>query len=1083
MADLDGFEIMPRAPRSHRPPSTSRSVADLILEQLRMATELHERFLADQEAFQEASNARPAAPSEPARTAQISVDLDGWYLDRAGRMMAGAVLDHLLELLPVRDGAFDGEITFHRPLPIPGEQLDSALACSGPTMDAAVDGYLSLHGQQSTGELDLSPPAEVTGLAFDATAVTSVAEGRPADCFTGSEWDLTRTHVRSPGIGSRRNLLLHDITSLALGSGLTATGRTPPKAWQSSAALLEGCLQAMTCYLIATGITINHDGWRFEPVPEAAIRLRCLLKIPGGAPRYYLTVRSLADTALYADVVCTIEGQVVLCAERLAVHLVEDTPLTHWKLLGPPAVQRTGDPLPLSALAGVRGHEDPDAATAGGIRLDHPAMLAAAWGPRTEVFPRGSGDAFRLPGPPYLFISRVVELSVVSGDVRPGSSLVAEYSVPENVWFREQSGTIPACALMEVVLQPCGFLAAMMDSSTADERLRIRNIGGRLSTVQDVHSGVESLRTTVEFVGQDRWDGTRIQTFRIRCEADGAVVVEGTAVFALTPAEQLAAETGLPVTDADRARPQKHSDGPVIDLRSRPARFFAHSARLPGPMLLMLDRLTGYWADGGPAGLGRLRAECDVRADAWYFKAHFFDDPVQPGSLGVEALCQLLSCYLIERGVGDGFCFEPVVPDSWAFRGQILPSDTLVTVELDVLGVELGHDGGYAEAEGWLWVGDRKVYHVPRLRLRVMPGAPNSPSMVDTVLDTRTDAWLADHCPTWTIPAVPLMSVTDLLARSAGDRAGRPVRELRDLSLQRWLPAAGPVRLRTTCYDEVAAIAVWHESGALSRYLPVATATVGFEAPPRPPRFPPLVDLEDAPNPYENNLFHGPSFRYLTALQIGSTGGFGVLDAGRGAVPRGTLHQGLLDAALHTIPHTELHRWEPDVGTDRLAFPHQLSHLAVYEPLPDRGEIEVEARSAGTRPDNLVAVDIQMCQGQSVLVAFQVVVLHIAAGPLAAVSRPELRAYLRDSVPDPRLLLTGADGVLRRRDVERIDALPGTVNAIYGLPADARATEWLPQIAVKEHIARTTGVHPRTVAVTSLDGVIWDDDSAIVRSP
>ena len=34
-----------------------------------------------------------------------------------------------------------------------------------------------------------------------------------------------------------------------------------------------------------------------------------------------------------------------------------------------------------------------------------------------------------------------------------------------------------------------------------------------------------------------------------------------------------------------------------------------------------------------------------------------------------------------------------------------------------------------------------------------------------------------------------------------------------------------------------------------------------------------------------------------------------VLDAGAGSVPVGRLHPALLDAALHSIPHDELHRW------------------------------------------------------------------------------------------------------------------------------------------------------------------------------
>ena len=37
-----------------------------------------------------------------------------------------------------------------------------------------------------------------------------------------------------------------------------------------------------------------------------------------------------------------------------------------------------------------------------------------------------------------------------------------------------------------------------------------------------------------------------------------------------------------------------------------------------------------------------MRAEKAIVADQWFFKAHFYQDPVQPGSLGLEALLQAL---------------------------------------------------------------------------------------------------------------------------------------------------------------------------------------------------------------------------------------------------------------------------------------------------------------------------------------------------------------------------------------------------------------------------------------------------------
>lgn len=239
-------------------------------------------------------------------------------------------------------------------------------------------------------------------------------------------------------------------------------------------------------------------------------------------------------------------------------------------------------------------------------------------------------------------------------------------------------------------------------------------------------------------------------------------------------------------------------------------------------------------------------------------------------------------------------------------------------------------------------------------------------------------------------------------------------------------------------------------------------------------------------SPYDTaNLFHGPSFQYLTSLRMGTNGASGVLRLDRGSVPSGLLHQGVLDAALHVMPNNEIWRWDPAIGRDTLAFPHRLVSLAVFDPLPDTGEIEVEARFAGRLPDSLIAIDLQLCVGDRVLVAFRLIQMVVCGGPLATVPPLARRAYLRDGEPNPALFLSTEDNretVVRRQDVERLDLVTGTANAVYGLPAGTRATDWLPHIALKEHIARRTGVHPRTVEVTDLDMVSWDNDTARVRT-
>jgi 3-hydroxymyristoyl/3-hydroxydecanoyl-(acyl carrier protein) dehydratase len=117
-----------------------------------------------------------------------------------------------------------------------------------------------------------------------------------------------------------------------------------------------------------------------------------------------------------------------------------------------------------------------------------------------------------------------------------------------------------------------------------------------------------------------------------------------------------------------------------------------------------------------------VRAEKDVDAGEWFFKAHFFQDPVMPGSLGVEALCQLLQWYMAERGIGEdlpGTYFEPVAIDErlkWTCRGQVVPTNRLITVELEILEVR----DRTVFATGWLWIDARRIYRVERLGARMV---------------------------------------------------------------------------------------------------------------------------------------------------------------------------------------------------------------------------------------------------------------------------------------------------------------------------------------------------------------------------
>jgi 3-hydroxymyristoyl/3-hydroxydecanoyl-(acyl carrier protein) dehydratase len=218
-----------------------------------------------------------------------------------------------------------------------------------------------------------------------------------------------------------------------------------------------------------------------------------------------------------------------------------------------------------------------------------------------------------------------------------------------------------------------------------------------------------------------------IVAFRGRVTAAERLVCAFETVFGFFPAEAMRQQPGLPLDERGRAALAEPAPARFAVGERAPSPGGA-GARLPSGRLRMLHRVTGLWPDGGRHGRGRVRAERDVDADDWYFKAHFFQDPVQPGSLGMEAMAQALQIFLFEtigEDVRATHRFEGITtgpePLVWKYRGQVLPEDPLITVDLDVTARGVDERGPFALAEGSLWVGDRRIYEATRLGVRLVP--------------------------------------------------------------------------------------------------------------------------------------------------------------------------------------------------------------------------------------------------------------------------------------------------------------------------------------------------------------------------
>lgn len=583
----------------------------------------------------------------------------------------------------------------------------------------------------------LDPPAVAcTRSRFTQEQIKAFSQGRVHDCF-GPGFEITQTHIKTPKIPAGRMRLLDRVTHFNPGAGpwkrgyLRVENRIPSDAWyllchfkddpcMPGTLMSDACLQAMAVYLTALGHTLNRDGWRFEPVPDQMFHIKCRGQVTPDSRQlsYDIFVEEIIagpHPTIFADLLGVCDGLKILHIRRMGLRLVPD-----WPLEGRPDL--------------LENHvEQRTVARAAGIEFGFKSLLACAFGRPSDAFgelgrPFDNGRHIcRLPGPPYHFVTRVSRIEAQMGAMKTGETVEIEYDIPGDAWYFESNGhpTMPLCVLMEAALQPCGWLSVFEGVPlTSEEALYIRNLDGTATMTKEVdpHSGRLTTRTTLTNIS--RIKGITLVNFAVTCFEEDKAVYQMDTGFGFFLKGALDQQVGLPATIQEKA----WLDAPCdfrVDLTQRPDKYFGQTARLPEPMLLMLDRVTGYWP-GSAGQTARLRAEKSVHMQEWFFKAHFFQDPVQPGSLGVEAMVQLLQFYMLHENLHQGMIrprFRPLSLDAaitWKYRGQVTPDNKRITVEMTILTQDRDADGAYAVAEAWLWADDLRIFHVRGLKIHMI---------------------------------------------------------------------------------------------------------------------------------------------------------------------------------------------------------------------------------------------------------------------------------------------------------------------------------------------------------------------------
>ena len=185
-----------------------------------------------------------------------------------------------------------------------------------------------------------------------------------------------------------------------------------------------------------------------------------------------------------------------------------------------------------------------------------------------------------------------------------------------------------------------------------------------------------------------------------------------------------------------------------------------------------------------------LRGREDHRPDEWFFSAHFFLDPVMPGSLGWKRCCSWHAGSSSSAPAHSSHDAHPRrTPHSWKYRGQVRRPVKRMTIELEVTALSdtslvftpfcaptgcrstrsrtSGIDGRGSPNSRTADVPSFPIALARVRRCSTVRRSTGTPAHGALTLDPARFPWLDDHRPTVTVAARPLAFAAEIAAEAA----------------------------------------------------------------------------------------------------------------------------------------------------------------------------------------------------------------------------------------------------------------------------------------------------------------------------
>ncbi|PCJ47152.1 MAG: polyunsaturated fatty acid synthase PfaC [Gammaproteobacteria bacterium] len=298
-------------------------------------------------------------------------------------------------------------------------------------------------------------------------------------------------------------------------------------------------------------------------------------------------------------------------------------------------------------------------------------------------------------------VTQVVEVKGTRLDLKNPSSCIAEYYVPEDAWYftkNSHQSWMPYSLIMEIALQPNGFISGYMGTTLKypEKDLFFRNLDGTGKLLKQIDLRGKTIVNKSALLSTSIAGGAIIQSFTFDLSVDGEVFYTGKAVFGYFSGESLTNQLGIDngkTTYAwfvDNKTPEK--DIEVFDLTNKDLALFKAPEgkphyRLAGGQMNFIDTVS-IVEGGGEAGVAYIYGERAIDPTDWFFRYHFHQDPVMPGSLGVEAIIELLQTYAVKNDLGKDFTnprfIAPATEVIWKYRGQITPINKQMSLDVHV---------------------------------------------------------------------------------------------------------------------------------------------------------------------------------------------------------------------------------------------------------------------------------------------------------------------------------------------------------------------------------------------------------------